>query len=110
MYKRKCKITFIAHGATIYSDDFRLCSQENYPPMNEKGNEEINKICEYLKKRGVKNDKIYTAPATRCIQTAQMIGKAFKQDFEILPRLNSRMWGDWTGQTIDNIVKILYRH
>lgn len=105
MYKRKCKITFIAHGATIYSDDFRLCSQENYPPMNERGNEEIKKICEYIKRRGVKSDKIYSAPATRCIQAAQMIGKNLKQDFEILPRMNSRMWGDWNGLTIDSIVE-----
>ena len=40
MLKRKCKITYIAHGATIYSDDYRLCSQENYPPLEEKGQED----------------------------------------------------------------------
>lgn len=105
MLKRKCKITYVAHGATIYTEDFRLCSQENYPPLEEKGQEEIRKICEYIKNRGVKNDKIYSSPATRCIQSAQMISKVFKQDFEILPELNSRVWGDWNGLTLDNIVK-----
>ena len=44
MLKRKCKITYIAHGATIYSDDYRLCSQENYPPLEEKGQEEIKNM------------------------------------------------------------------
>ncbi len=105
MLNRKCKITYIAHGATIYTEDFRLCNQENYPPLEDKGQEEIRKICEYIKHRGVKNDKIYSSPATRCIQSAQMIAKVFKQDFEILPELNSRNWGDWNGLTFDNIVK-----
>ena len=105
MLSRKCKITYVAHGATIYTEDFRLCNQENYPPLEEKGQEEIKKICEYIKKRGVKNDKIYSSPATRCIQSAQMIAKVYKQDFEILSELNSRDWGEWNGLTLDNIVK-----
>ncbi len=105
MLNRKCKITYVAHGATIYTEDNRLCNQENYPPLEDKGQEEIRKICEYIKNRGVKNDKIYSSPATRCIQSAQMIAKVFKQDFEILPELNSRDWGDWNGLTFENIVK-----
>lgn len=105
MLSRKCKITYVAHGATIYTEDARLCNQENYPPLEEKGQEEIRKICEYIKKRGVKNDKIYSSPATRCIQSAQMIAKVYKQDFEILSELNSRDWGSWNGLTLDNIVK-----
>lgn len=105
MLKRKCKITYIAHGATIYSDDYRLCSQENYPPLEEKGQEEIKNICEYIKRRGVRSDKIYSSPATRCIQSAQMISKVFKQDFEVIEELNSRNWGDWNGLTFDSIVE-----
>lgn len=105
MLKRKCKITYIAHGATIYSDDYRLCSQENYPPLEEKGQEEIKKICEYIRCRGVRSDAIYSSPATRCIQSAQMISKVYKQDFEIVPELNSRNWGDWNGLTLDKVVK-----
>lgn len=105
MIKRKCKITYIAHGTTIYTEDFRVCHQENYPPMEEKGQEEIRKIAEYIKKRGVKSDKIYTSPATRCIQSAQIISKVYKQDFEIIPEFTSRNWGDWNGLTFDNIVQ-----
>ena len=105
MLKRKCKITYVAHGATIYSDDYRLCSQENYPPLEEKGQEEIRNICEYIRKRGVRSDKIYSSPATRCIQSAQMIAKVFKQEFEVIEELNSRNWGDWNGLTFDSIVE-----
>jgi len=105
MLKRKCKITYIAHGATIYTEDFRLCCQEKYPPLEEKGQEEIKKICQYIKQRGVKNDKIYTDPTIRSIQSAQIISKICKENFEILPTLLPRNWGDWNGLTIENIVK-----
>jgi broad specificity phosphatase PhoE len=53
-FNRKCKITFICNGATIFSEDDRFTDLENYPPINEKGQEEIERICEFLKKRGVK--------------------------------------------------------
>ena len=56
-FDRKCKITYICHGATIYSDEFRFSDAEYYPPLNEAGYEEVEKICEFLKQRGVKNDK-----------------------------------------------------
>ena len=104
MFKRKCKITYICHGATVYSEDSRLCHDEKYPPLEESGQEEIQKICEYIKCRGVKSDKIYSAPATRCIQSARMVAKVFKQDFEILSDLSSRNWGDWNGLTLDKVV------
>ena len=42
MFKRKCKITFIAHGATVHSMDGIICDTEKYPKLNEFG-EEITK-------------------------------------------------------------------
>ncbi|MFA7658603.1 MAG: histidine phosphatase family protein [Candidatus Gastranaerophilaceae bacterium] len=103
MFNRKCKITFISHGATIYSEENRLSDNGNYPPINESGQEEIEKICEWLKKRAVKTDKIYTSSALRTIQTAQMISKVFKKDFEILDGLHSRKRGVWSGLTFEQI-------
>ena len=74
-FDRKCKITFICHGATIYSEENRFSDKDNYPPLNENGVEEVEKICEYLRQRGVKNDKIYTSTAARCVQTAKYVSK-----------------------------------
>ncbi|HNW26329.1 MAG TPA: phosphoglycerate mutase family protein [Candidatus Gastranaerophilaceae bacterium] len=90
MFNRKCKITFIAHGATIHSEENRVSDKENYPPINEAGEEEMAKICEWLKKRAIKTDKIYTSPALRTIQSAKIISKALKIDFEILETLTSK--------------------
>ncbi len=102
-FNRKCKITFICNGATLFSEDDRFTDAENYPPLNEKGQEEIEKICEFLKKRGVKNDKIYTSPATRSTQSASMIAKIFKQEYEIIEDLHPRKCGAFNGLTFEQI-------
>lgn len=102
-FDRKCKITFISHGATIYSDEFRFSDNETYPPLNEAGQEEINKICDFLKLRGVKNDVIYTSASARTVQSAKIIAKMYKQEFEILEDLKPRQCGDWNGMTFSQI-------
>lgn len=102
-FNRKCKITFICHGATIYSDEFRFSDVDNYPPITEGGFEEMEKICDYLRKRGVKNDKIYSSPATRCLQSAKMVGKVYKKDFDIIDDLKPRRCGSFNGKTFEQI-------
>lgn len=101
-FDRKCKITFICHGATIYSEENRFSDNDNHPQLNENGVEEVEKICEYLKQRGVKNDKIYTSTATRCIQTAKYVSKVYKKDFEII-ELKPRKCGAFSGLTFEQI-------
>ena len=44
-FNRKCKVTFICHGSTIYSEENRISDNENYPPLSDYGQEEIEKIC-----------------------------------------------------------------
>lgn len=102
-FNRKCKITFICNGATLFSEDDRFTDLENYPPINEKGQEEIEKICEFLKKRGVKNDKIYASSALSSVQSASMIAKSFKQSFEIVEELHPRKCGAFNGLTFEQI-------
>ena len=105
MLKRKCKITFISHGETIHTQENRISDSEKYPPLTENGQEEISRVCEYIRKRGVKSDKIYTSPATRCIQTAQSICKVFKQEFTVLDNLHARNCGEFNGKTYETILK-----
>ena len=56
-FSRKCKITYISHGATIYSEEGRFSDVLNYPPLNDAGQEEVEKITDYLRRRAIKNDK-----------------------------------------------------
>jgi len=107
MFNRKCKITFIAHGATIHSEENRVSDKENYPPLNEAGEQEIEKICEWLKKRAIKNDVIYSSPALRTIQSAQMVAKVFKKDFEIVDDLHFLKKNEDVMDFSKRIVKII---
>ena len=102
-FNRKCKITFICHGATIYTEELRFSDVENYPQLSELGQEEIERICEFLKRRGVKNDVIYTSPAARTVQSAKMIAKQYKQDYVVIDELKPRKCGKLNGLTIEQI-------
>ena len=101
-FDRKCKITFISHGSTIFSEEGRFSDMENHPPLNENGVEEMTKICEYLKNRKVKNDRIYTSSAKRCIQSAKYVSRVYKKDFEIID-LKPRKCGSFSGMTFEQI-------
>ncbi len=102
-FNRKCKVTFICNGATIFSEDDRLTDLENYPPLSDAGQEEIEKICEFIKKRGIKNSKIYSSPAVRSRQSAEMVAKVYKQDFEVIEDLHPRKCGGFNGMTFEQI-------
>ncbi len=104
-FDRKCKITFICNGTTIFSDEHRFTDSEDYPPLSEYGVEEIKKICQFLKKRGVKNDRIYCSPALRSKQSADMISKLFKQKYDIIPDLHPRKCGSFNGMTFEQIAQ-----
>ncbi len=104
-FSRKCKITFISHGATIYSEEGRFSDAQNYPPLSELGVEEMEKVTSYLKDRGVKNDAIYTSPSVRTLQSAMMVSKIFKKDYEVLEDLTTRKTPDWNGLTYSQILE-----
>ena len=104
MFKRICKITFIAHGATVYSMDGIINDTLKSPKLNDFGEEEIEKVCEYLKIRGVAYDKIYTSPNASAAQSAQIIAKLFKQK-AITIDLLQRNFGDWNGSFYSDLFK-----
>ncbi len=97
LFKRKCKITFIAHGATIYTEENRICDKESHPPLNEIGQEEAERIAKWIVLRSPQVDKIYTGASLSCIQTASYISKEYGQDFEIRPELKNQEFGIWKG-------------
>jgi len=60
MFERKCKIIFIRHGSTIYTEQKRLYDLDDYPPINEKGKKEVEKIANWLKMSNPNIDMIYS--------------------------------------------------
>ncbi|MBQ7764961.1 histidine phosphatase family protein [bacterium] len=104
MFKRICKITFITHGATVYSLDGIVNDNLKSPKLNDFGEEEIERVCEYLLKRGVAYDKIYTSPNACCTQSANIIAKLFKQKATPLD-LKQRNHGIWHGSFYMDLFK-----
>lgn len=102
-FRKKCKITFISHGATIYSEEARFSDADNYPPLSELGVAEAEAMTKYLKARGVKSDVIYTSPSVRTIQTAMIISKAFKSEYKVLDDLTPRKCGKLNGMTFEQV-------
>ena len=80
LFKRKCKITFIAHGATLYTEENRICDKESHPPLNEQGQEEAERIAKWIIHRSPRVDKIYTGASLSCVQTAQYVAKEYGQE------------------------------
>lgn len=103
MFDRKCKIIFVRHGSTIYAEQNRLYDLEDYPPLNDRGKKEVEKITSYLKTSNPNVDMIYTSSALRAIQSSRIIAKNYKKDFEILDNLFERRAGIWGGLTFKQI-------
>jgi len=103
MFNRKCKIIFIRHGSTLYTEEDRLYDMDDYPPINEKGKEEMEKLSHWLKVSSPNIDLIYTSSSLRAIQSARIIAKNFKTDFEILDGMYERRPGIWGGLTFDQV-------
>ena len=103
MFNRLCKIIFVRHGATCYSEENRLYDSEDYPPLNEQGKEETQKIIKWLQETCPNVDAIYTSSALRAIQSTRIIAKSYKLDFDILDTLQERKSGIWGGLTYGQI-------
>lgn len=104
MFKRICKITFIAHGATVHSMDGIINTSLKSPKLNDIGEEEIELVCDYLLQRGVAYDKIYSGPNACCNESAQIIAKMFKKKAVTID-LSSRNYGVWKGMLYSDIFK-----
>ena len=98
MFKRKCKITFITHGATVHTMDGIISDNGKYPKINDLGEEEINKVCEYLNGIAVHYDKIYTSPSARCVESANIVAKLFKKRTTTIS-LDARRYGAWNEKS-----------
>ena len=103
MFRRKCKITFVAHGATINSEENRLFDDESYPPLSENGKIEIEKISKWLKSKGLKTDEIFSSSALRCVQSARILSEILDCHYETIEELRSRKSGIWSGLTFSQI-------
>ena len=105
LFKRKCKITFIRHGATINTEENRLFDDESYPAINANGKDEMEKIAQWIKNKGLKVDAIYSSSALRTVQSARIIANLLEHEFSVVENLTSRKSGVWSGLSFEEIEK-----
>ena len=103
MFKRKCKVILIRHGATIYSEQKRLYDSEDYPPLNQKGKTEMENLTKWLSYKTPHVDNIYTSSSLRAIQSARILSKEYDLDYKIIDGLYERKAGLWGGLTFEQI-------
>jgi len=103
MFKRKCKVILIRHGATIYSEQRRLYDTEEYPPINQKGKDEMENITDWLVSRNVHVDAIYSSSSLRAVQSARILSKHYGIDYKEIDSLYERKAGIWGGLTFEQI-------
>lgn len=103
MFKRKCKIIFIRHGSTIYNEQGRLFDLEDYPPITQKGKDEIELLSKWLVNTTPHVDRIYSSSALRAIQSARILSKAYDLDYEVIDGMYERKSGLWGGLTFEQI-------
>ncbi|MCD7878446.1 MAG: phosphoglycerate mutase family protein [Candidatus Gastranaerophilales bacterium] len=103
IFNRKCKITFICHGATINTEENRFFDNEAFPPLNGTGRVEAEKIANWVNNKGLKIDNIYVSSALRTVQSARIISDICRRDFEIIDTLTSRKSGEWSGLSFKEI-------
>ena len=65
----------------------------------------MEKISEWIKRKGLKTDRIYASSALRTVQSARILSSICGKDFEIINELRSRKNGIWSGLSFDEIEK-----
>lgn len=103
MFRRKCKLILIRHGATIYNDQGRLYDATDYPPINQKGKQEMQLLSEWLVQKTPHVDTIYASSSLRSIQSARILSKEYDQDYDVIEGLYERKAGLWGGLTFEQI-------
>jgi len=103
MNTKKCEIIYVRPGSNLYTDQKKLYVCDDYPPLNEKGKEEIKKLSEWIRNAHINIDLIYSSPALRAVQSARIIAKALKKDFSILDDIYEKRSGLWGGLTFEQI-------
>ena len=103
LFKKKCKITFIRHGATINTEENRFFDDEAFPAINANGKSEIEKMALWVRDKGLKIDKIYSSSALRCEQSARILSSICNKEFEVVQGLTARKTGLFSGLSFEEV-------
>lgn len=98
-------IYFARHGQTDWNT-LRKMQGTTDIPLNEKGIEQANHLCQIIIDEKIQLSRIYTSYQSRALRTAQIIGDRLGIDYAILNGLEEMNLGDFEGHTPEEINRL----
>jgi broad specificity phosphatase PhoE len=99
------RIILVRHGQTNKNAEGKLHMADDGESLNNVGIEQIKKTAEKLK--GFLPAKVYSSKEKRATESAQIIAKELGIASDIIEGMQERNWGDFSGNTWEEILKIL---
>lgn len=93
------RLLMIRHAATSWNRNTRIQGLSDIP-IDAEAREEASKWC---LPAGFDDADWYSSPLVRATETAHLLGESPKMD----ERLIEMNWGDWEGDTLENLRRIL---
>jgi broad specificity phosphatase PhoE len=94
------RLIFIRHAAT---DGFasRLAGRDANVHLSAAGKIHGQRLAHSLKQQGI--GRIYSSPQPRARETAEFLGELLGDKVDIAPELDEIDYGEWTGQTFEEL-------
>ena len=96
------KLVLVRHGLTDLLAEGRYQGHSD-PPLNKEGRGQIKNLAPRFSEE--KPQIIFSSPLKRAHESAKILGKKHKLGIHLDGRLKEISFGDWEGQTYDEIVR-----
>ena len=101
-------IILVRHGENDWVTKHRLAGWIPGVHLNKNGHKQAEDVAQRLK--DVKISTLYSSPVTRCLETAEYIGKVHQLKIQELPEVGEVRYGKWEGKKIAKLApKPLWR-
>ena len=95
------KLLLVRHGQTDSNREMRFVGRGDYP-LNETGRKQVRATAKRINGRAI--DQIYSSPASRAFETAQILNQGFSAPLQKHESLWETNFGNWEGLTFKEIV------
>jgi len=102
--KKSVEVTLVRHGETDWNKEKKIQGGGADPSLNDTGRAQALDTAKKLK--GMKFDAVVASDRKRAYETAEIIAKELGiSDIEKLDVLQERFCGEWSGQSLESVVK-----
>jgi probable phosphoglycerate mutase len=96
-------LLLVRHGQNEWVKQKRLAGWIPDIHLNEEGRAQAEQVAARLAHLPI--SALYSSPVTRCVETAEYIGRALKQEVMPLEEVGEVRYGEWEGAEIEKLAK-----